>query len=73
MRVASCPANATRKAESQQPTRILFYDACSRQRAAPRIVGLDAIMAEAVATKFMSAPLAKEQIAELVRMQTPPK
>ena len=30
-------------------------------------------MAEAIATKFMSAPLTKEQIAELVRMPVPPK
>jgi hypothetical protein len=30
-------------------------------------------MAEAIATKFMSAPLTKEQIAELVRMPVAPK
>jgi NitT/TauT family transport system substrate-binding protein len=38
-----------------------------------QIVGVDAIMAEAIATKFMSAPLTKEQIADLVRMPLPPK
>ena len=38
-----------------------------------QIVGMDAIMAEAIATKFMAAPLTKEQIAELVRMPVPPK
>ena len=43
-----------------------------RALAPDRIVGLDAIMAEAVATKFMPAPLSKEQIAELVRTQLPP-
>jgi hypothetical protein len=29
--------------------------------------------ADAVATKFMSAPLTREQISELVRMPIPPK
>ena len=38
-----------------------------------QVVGMDAIMAEAIATKFMAAPLTKEQIAELVRMPVPPK
>ena len=38
-----------------------------------QIVGIDAIMAEAVATKFMAAPLTPEQIAELVRMPLPPR
>jgi hypothetical protein len=38
-----------------------------------QVIGMDAIMAEAIATKFMSAPLTKEQIAELVRMPIPPK
>ena len=38
-----------------------------------QIVGMDAIMAEAIATKFLSAPLTKEQIAELVQMKNPPK
>lgn len=38
-----------------------------------QIVGMDAIMAEAIATKFMSEPLSKEKIAELVQMKLPPK
>jgi NitT/TauT family transport system substrate-binding protein len=38
-----------------------------------QIVGMDSIMAEAIATKFMSAPLSKEKIAELVQMKLPPK
>jgi NitT/TauT family transport system substrate-binding protein len=38
-----------------------------------QIVGMDSIMAEAVATKFIPAPLTKAQIAELVQMKNPPK
>ena len=38
-----------------------------------QIVGMDSIMAEAVATKFLPAPLTKEQISELVQMKNPPK
>jgi NitT/TauT family transport system substrate-binding protein len=38
-----------------------------------QIVGMDSIVAEAVATKFLSAPLTKEQISELVQMKNPPK
>ncbi len=38
-----------------------------------QIFGMDSIMAEAVATKFLPAPLTKEQIAELVQMKNPPK
>jgi NitT/TauT family transport system substrate-binding protein len=38
-----------------------------------QIVGMDSIVAEAVATKFLSAPLTKDQIAELVQMKNPPK
>jgi hypothetical protein len=38
-----------------------------------RIVGMDAIMAEAIATKFIPAPLTKDQIAELVRTPAPVK
>ena len=37
------------------------------------ITGMNAIMEEAVATKFMSAPLTKDKIAELVQMPKPPK
>jgi hypothetical protein len=38
-----------------------------------QIVGMDSILAEAVATKFLSAPLTKEQVSELVAMKNPPK
>jgi hypothetical protein len=38
-----------------------------------QIVGIDSIVAEAVATKFLSAPLTKEQVAEFVQMKNPPK
>jgi NitT/TauT family transport system substrate-binding protein len=38
-----------------------------------QITGMKEIMDEAVATKFMSAPLSKEKIAELVQMKNPPK
>lgn len=36
-------------------------------------MGMDDIMAEAIATKFMTAPLTKAQISELVVMTNPPK
>ena len=38
-----------------------------------QIVGMDSIVAEAVATKFLSAPLTREQVSELVQMKNPPK
>ena len=38
-----------------------------------QIIGMDSIMAEAVATKFLPAPLTKEQISELVQMKNSPK
>jgi NitT/TauT family transport system substrate-binding protein len=38
-----------------------------------QIVGMDDIMAEAIATKFITAPLTKAQISELVVMKNPPK
>jgi NitT/TauT family transport system substrate-binding protein len=38
-----------------------------------QIVGMDSIVAEAVATKFLSAPLTAAQISELVQMKNPPK
>ena len=38
-----------------------------------QIVGMDSIIAEAIATKFLSAPLTKDQISELVQMKNPPK
>ena len=38
-----------------------------------QIVGMDDIMAEAIATKFIAAPLTKAQIGELVTMKNPPQ
>jgi NitT/TauT family transport system substrate-binding protein len=38
-----------------------------------QVVGMDSIVAEAVATKFLSAPLTKDQVSELVQMKNPPK
>ena len=38
-----------------------------------QIMGMDDIMAEAIATKFMTAPLTKAQLGELVVMKNPPK
>jgi NitT/TauT family transport system substrate-binding protein len=38
-----------------------------------QIVGMDSIVAEAIATKFLAAQLTKDQIAELVQMKNPPK
>jgi len=38
-----------------------------------QILGMDSIMAEAVSTKFISAPLSKDKIAELVQMKNQPK
>jgi len=38
-----------------------------------QIIGMDSVIAEAVATKFLSAPLTKEQVSELVQMKNPPK
>jgi len=38
-----------------------------------QIVGMDSVVAEAIATKFLSAPLTKEQISELVQMKNPPR
>ena len=61
--IAGVPPEVARKVPGLFPKSALAPD---------RIVGLDAIMAEAVATKFMSAPLRKEQIAELVRTPEPP-
>ena len=61
--IAGVPPEVARKIPGLYPKSALAPD---------RIVGLDAIMAEAVATKFMPAPLRKEQIAELVRTPLPP-
>ena len=38
-----------------------------------QIVGMDSVMAEAVATKFLAATLTKAQVSELVQMKNPPK
>jgi NitT/TauT family transport system substrate-binding protein len=38
-----------------------------------QIVGMNSVVAEAVATKFLSAPLTTEQVSELVQMKNPPK
>jgi NitT/TauT family transport system substrate-binding protein len=62
--IAGVPPEVARKIPGLYPKSALAPD---------RIVGLDAIMAEAVATKFMPAPLSKEQIAELVRTPLPPQ
>ena len=62
--IAGVPLDVAQKMPGLVPKSALSPD---------QIVGMDAIMAEAIATKFMSAPLTKEQIAELVRMPVPPK
>jgi NitT/TauT family transport system substrate-binding protein len=62
--IAGVPLDVAQKIPGRVPKEALSPD---------QIVGMDAIMAEAVATKFMPAPLTKEQIAELVRMPIPPK
>jgi NitT/TauT family transport system substrate-binding protein len=62
--IANVPLDVAQKIPGQVPKEALSPD---------QIVGMDAIMAEAVATKFMSAPLTREQISELVRMPIPPK
>jgi NitT/TauT family transport system substrate-binding protein len=62
--IAGAPPEVVRKVPGLFPKSALAPD---------QIVGLDAIMAEAVATKFMPVPLGKEQVAELVRTALPPK
>jgi NitT/TauT family transport system substrate-binding protein len=62
--IANVPLNVAQKIPGLVPKSALSPD---------QIIGIDAIMAEAIATKFMSGPLTKEQIAELVRMPVPPK
>jgi NitT/TauT family transport system substrate-binding protein len=62
--ISGVPLDVARKVPGLFPKSALAPD---------RIVGLDAIMAEAVTTKFMSAPLRKDQIAELVRTPLPPQ
>jgi NitT/TauT family transport system substrate-binding protein len=61
--ISGVPPEIARKVPGLYPKSALAPD---------RIVGLDAIMAEAVATKFMPAPLSKEQVAELVRTPLAP-
>jgi NitT/TauT family transport system substrate-binding protein len=61
--IAGVPPEVARKVPGLYPKGALAPD---------QVVGLDAIMAEAVATKFMPAPLNKERIAELVRTPMPP-
>jgi hypothetical protein len=34
---------------------------------------MESVMAEAIATKFLAAPLTKAQVSELVQMKNPPK
>jgi NitT/TauT family transport system substrate-binding protein len=62
--IANVPLNVAQKIPGLVPKSALSPD---------QIIGIDAIMAEAIATKFMSGPLSKEQIAELVRMPISPK
>jgi NitT/TauT family transport system substrate-binding protein len=62
--IANVPLGVAQKIPGRVPKNALSPD---------QIVGMDAIMGEAIATKFMSTPLTKEQIADLVRMPLPPK
>jgi NitT/TauT family transport system substrate-binding protein len=62
--IAGVPLNVAQKVPGLFPKSALSPD---------QIVGMDAIMAEAVATKFMSAPLTTQQLAELLQMPAPPK
>jgi NitT/TauT family transport system substrate-binding protein len=62
--IAGVPLNVAQKVPGLFPKSALSPD---------QIVGMDAIMAEAVATKFMSAPLSTEQLAELLRVPAPPR
>jgi NitT/TauT family transport system substrate-binding protein len=62
--IANVPLAVAQKIPGRVPKSALSPD---------QVIGMDAIMAEAIATKFMSAPLTKEQIADLVRMPLPPK
>ena len=62
--IANVPTSVAQRIPERIPRGALSPD---------QIVGMDAIMAEAIATKFISAPLTKEQIADLVRMSIPPK
>lgn len=62
--IANVPLSVAQQIPERVPKAALSPD---------QIVGMDDVMAEAVATKFMSTPLTKAQIAELVRMPVAPK
>ena len=62
--IANVPLSVAQKIPGLVPKEALSPD---------QIVGMDDIMAEAIATKFMAAPLTKAQISELVVMKNPPK
>jgi NitT/TauT family transport system substrate-binding protein len=62
--IAGVPLNIARKLPERVPKSALSPD---------QVIGIDAVMAEAVATKFMPAPLTKAQIAELIQMPIAPK
>jgi NitT/TauT family transport system substrate-binding protein len=62
--IANVPLSVAQTIPSRVPKSALSPD---------QIVGMEVIMTEAVSTKFMSAPLTKDQIADLVRTPLPPK
>ena len=62
--IANVPLSVAQKIPGLVPKDALSPD---------QIVGMDDIMAEAIATKFIAAPLTKAQISELVVMKNPPK
>lgn len=62
--IANVPLSVAQKIPGLVPKEALSPD---------QIVGMDDIMAEAIATKFITAPLTKAQISELVVMKNPPK
>ena len=62
--IANVPLSVAQKIPGLVPKNALSPD---------QIVGMDDIMAEAIATKFIAAPLTKAQISELVVMKNPPK
>jgi NitT/TauT family transport system substrate-binding protein len=62
--IANVPLSIAQEMQTLEPKEAINPD---------QIVGMDSIVAEAVATKFLSAPLTKEQVSELVKMKNPPK
>lgn len=62
--IANVPLSVAQKIPGLVPKDALSPD---------QIVGMDDIMAEAIATKFIAAPLTKAQIGELVTMKNPPQ